>query len=114
MLTRTVSIARHRLVQIVETTALLLLLHRLDYRSRPPGSELEGLLYNVPVEKFKDSYQDCFVNAIHWIQDEADKEKLLCANEQYYLLRDNSLVCWKPADAEAFLKAAITLWNSWP
>ncbi len=72
-----------------------------------PSYYLEGLLYNVPVDKFEKSYEDCFVNAINWIQNEADKAKFACCNEQYYLPRGNSRVCRKPADAEAFLTAAI-------
>lgn len=42
-----------------------------------PSYYLEGLLYNVPNEKFGNSYADCFVNAMNWIQTEADKDKLL-------------------------------------
>jgi hypothetical protein len=78
-----------------------------------PSYYLEGLLYNVPADKFITSYEDCFVNAINWIRSEAEKDKLVCANEQYYLLRDNSHVCWSTADFEAFLSAAVKLWNSW-
>ncbi|WP_230333128.1 hypothetical protein [Xenorhabdus nematophila] len=32
-----------------------------------PSYYLEGLLYNVPNEKFGSSYADSFVNAINWI-----------------------------------------------
>lgn len=78
-----------------------------------PSYYLEGLLYNVPAEKFAVSYGDSFVNAINWIQNEADKDKLLCANEQYYLLRDGHHVCWPKANCDAFLSAAIKLWNDW-
>jgi hypothetical protein len=76
-----------------------------------PSYYLEGLLYNVPNEQFTTSYQDCLVNAMNWIQNEADKSKLVCANEQYYLLWENSHTSWSKADCEAFLKAAIELWN---
>ncbi len=78
-----------------------------------PSYYLEGLLYNVPDNKFSPSYGDTFVNAINWIQQEADKTKLVTANEQFYLLRDGSKTCWPKADAEKFLKAAIKLWNEW-
>ncbi len=78
-----------------------------------PSYYLEGLLYNIPSDLFGSSYQDCFVNSINWIQNDADKDKLVCANEQYYLLRDNAHNCWPKADCEAFLAAAIDLWNSW-
>jgi hypothetical protein len=57
-----------------------------------PSYYLEGLLYNVPSDKFVTSLQDSFVNAIDWIQREADKSKLVCANEQYFLLRDTHML----------------------
>jgi len=78
-----------------------------------PSYYLEGLLYNVPNDKFGISYADSFVNAINWIQSEADKNKLVCANEQYYLLRSGEPTCWEPADAQAFIDASIDLWNTW-
>lgn len=78
-----------------------------------PSYYLEGLLYNVPSDRFGISYAQSFVNAINWIQNEADKDSLLCANEQYYLLRDNLHTCWPKANAEAFLTAVTSLWNSW-
>jgi hypothetical protein len=80
---------------------------------KAPSYYLEGLLYNVPVDKFGTSYQDCCINAINWIQKEADKDKLVCANEQYYFLRDGSPTCWPKANGEAFLHAAIQLWSNW-
>ena len=72
----------------------------------------EGLLYSVPDEKFGRSYSDCFCEAINWIQ-QADKTQFLCANEQYYLLRNWSHVCWEPAKCDKFLAAAIELWDGW-
>lgn len=78
-----------------------------------PSYYLEGLLYNVPDEKFANNFQDSLVNTINWVQKDADKSKLLCANEQYYLLRDNSLVTWTAGNCETFLKAAVQLWNGW-
>ena len=78
-----------------------------------PSYYLEGLLYNVPSEKFSNSYQDSFVSAINWIQENADKSNLVCANEQYYLLRKNFHTCWDPANCEKFLEVAIKFWNEW-
>jgi hypothetical protein len=77
-----------------------------------PSYYLEGLLYNVPDNKFGGSYSDCFCKAINWIQ-QADKTKFVCANEQYFLLRDFSSVCWEPAMCEKYLAAAVELWNNW-
>lgn len=78
-----------------------------------PSYYLEGLLYNVPADKFITCHEDCFVNAINWIRGEAKKSDLVCANEQYYLLRDGFHTCWPAANAEKFLEAAVKLWNDW-
>ena len=77
-----------------------------------PSYYLEGLLYNVPSDKFGSSYGDSLCNAINWLG-ETDKTKLLCANEQYYLLRSGSHVCWEPANCDKFLNAASDLWRTW-
>ena len=76
-----------------------------------PSYYLEGLLYNVPAEHFGGSYQNTLVNAINWIL-EADKSKFVCANEQFYLLRD-ARECWSPAHGDRFLAAFVNLWKDW-
>ena len=78
-----------------------------------PSYYLEGLLYNVPADRFGKSYQDCFVNAFNWIQQESDKTNLVCANEQHYLLLDGVHTCWPTANGDTFINAAIELWNNW-
>ena len=78
-----------------------------------PSYYIEGLLYNVPSQKFVNSYGDSLVNVLWWFQEEADKANLVCANEQYYLLRPNLLTCWDPANCEIFMGAVINLWNAW-
>lgn len=78
-----------------------------------PSYFIEGLLSNVPSEKFEQDYQTCFVNAINWLQNDAVKADLVCANKQYYLLRDGYPTCWPSADCDAFLNAAVSLWNDW-
>ena len=78
-----------------------------------PSYFLEGLFYNVPCELFGHSYQDCFINSINWFQNDSDKNKLLCANEQYYLLRDNEHNCWPKSYCDEFIEAVIDMWNEW-
>lgn len=78
-----------------------------------PSYYIEGLLYNVPNEKFTTSYQQCVVNTLNWYQQEASKTGLVCANEQYYLLRDGYHTCWREGACNAFVDAAVKLWNEW-
>ncbi len=77
-----------------------------------PSYYIEGLLYNVPNDKFGKSYDDSFVNCINWIL-EADRSEFLCANEQYYLLREDSPVSWLDSKCNEFLTAACELWKRW-
>ena len=57
------------------------------------------------------SYQDCVVNTLNWYRQEASKTDLVCTNEQYYLLRDGYHTCWRQADCDAFIDAAVKFWN---
>lgn len=77
-----------------------------------PSYYIEGLLYNVPNEKFGGSYRDSFLNCINWIWD-ADRSDFVCANGQYYLLRNDPHVTWSSAKCDEFLKAAVDLWEQW-
>jgi hypothetical protein len=77
-----------------------------------PSYFLEGLLYNVPNDKFGSTYGDSFVAAMNWIF-EAKRSELLCANEQYYLVRDSTATCWPCANCNGFLDALAKLWNDW-
>lgn len=78
-----------------------------------PSYYIEGLLYNVPNNKLTSSYGDCVVNTLNWYRQEAKKVDLVCSNEQYYLLRDGSHTCWPQANCDAFVEAAVELWNEW-
>jgi hypothetical protein len=77
-----------------------------------PSYYIEGLLYNVPTDKFGGNYGNSFVAAINWMH-EAERTKFVCANEQYYLLRDDAETCWPIANGDAFRKAVTKLWNEW-
>ena len=77
-----------------------------------PSYYLEGLLYNVPDSQFGKSFDDTFVNAMNWILG-ADRQDFICANEQYYLLREGSPVTWRTEKCDEFLNAAVDLWKQW-
>lgn len=78
-----------------------------------PSYYIEGLLYNVPNAKLTSSYQHCVLNTLNWYRQEASKGDLVCANEQYYLLRNGFHTCWTQEHCDAFTDAASTLWNAW-
>jgi len=77
-----------------------------------PSYYLEGLLYHVPDEMLGSSYASSLSKSIHWIF-QTDKPQLLCANEQYYLLRSGLHTCWDPAKCDKFVAAAAELWDGW-
>ena len=77
-----------------------------------PSYFLEGLLYNVPDDRFGVSYADTFVNAVNWVI-QCDRTELLCANEQYLLLHPSSPVTWRDEQLQAFLDASVKFWNEW-
>lgn len=77
-----------------------------------PSYYLEGLLYNVPDEKFGTSYIDSMVNSINWLM-AADRSKFVCANKQYMLLDGNSDVTWNTENCDMFLNGLVGLWKGW-
>jgi hypothetical protein len=75
-----------------------------------PSYFIEGLLYNVPNGCFSGTWQNTLLQSLRWLID-ADRSKLVCANNQYYLLGDTA-VQWPSANMEAFLAAVIDRWNT--
>ena len=80
---------------------------------KAPSYYLEGLLYNVPDKLFATRYEDSVVSVLNWYRRNAAMDDLLCANEQFYLLRDGFHTSWSPADCNTFITAAVQLWNEW-
>lgn len=78
-----------------------------------PSYFIEGLLYNVPSAYLMSNYQTCVVNALNWYYKEAIKADLVCANREYYLLRNGHHTCWNQSDCDLFVEAAIRFWNDW-
>ncbi len=77
-----------------------------------PSYFLEGLLYNVPTDRYGTNYSATFVSAMNWILN-ANRQDLLCANERFYLVRDAAANCWPCENYSKFLDAATKLWNEW-
>lgn len=78
-----------------------------------PSYYLEGLLYNVPADKFGVTYHDTMADCLNWVLGQKDRSKFVCANEQYYLLRESSPVTWRAEKCEKFLEAAKNYWNNY-
>jgi hypothetical protein len=101
------------MVRIFKNMRSKLVEKKLIAEGAAPSYYIEGLLYNVPNDKFVGDYQDIFLNILKWLYDAPDRTEFVCANEQYYLLRDNSPECWATANGASFINAAIKLWNEW-
>lgn len=76
-----------------------------------PSYYLEGLLYNVPKEKFVGKYGDAIVATMNWIL-EADRSTFRCAHGQSNLL-GNSSTSWAADKCDLFLNAFVKLWKEW-
>jgi hypothetical protein len=77
-----------------------------------PSYFIEGLLWNVPKDKFGGSYEDSFVNTFNWIL-KAETTKLVVANQMYFLVRDNANECWPIANFNTYIAAAKKYWTDW-
>jgi hypothetical protein len=74
-----------------------------------PSYFIEGMLYNVPTDRFGGGHSANFIDTLNWIVG-ADRSKFLCANDQFYLLHDTSPVTWRADKCDAFLNAALNYW----
>ncbi len=76
-----------------------------------PSYFLEGLLWNVPLDRFGGTEQQNFRDTLDWLW-KADRSKFACANDLYYLFHPTSLVTWHSEKCEKFLSKAIDYWNA--
>jgi len=77
-----------------------------------PSYFIEGMLWNVPNELFGASYSATVQACMAWLK-KAERKDLACANDLYYLIRDDADVCWNDADFVAFFDGVVKLWNEW-
>jgi hypothetical protein len=76
-----------------------------------PSYFIEGMLYNVPNDKFDGTYQQTWINCFNHIV-AAEREKLVCANYMHWLVRDSSPTSWPVANFDTFTAALKKYWES--
>ncbi|OKO73743.1 hypothetical protein AC629_36380 [Bradyrhizobium sp. NAS80.1] len=76
-----------------------------------PSYFIEGMLYNVPNDKFGGTYQETWINCFNHIVT-ANRDQLVCANNMHWLVRDNSPTSWPIANFNAFTAALKKYWES--
>jgi hypothetical protein len=77
-----------------------------------PSYFIEGMLYNVPADKFGKTYDDTFTSVFNYLVS-TDRSTFTCANGIHTLLQDNSHTSWPAANCQTYLNALRDLWNSW-
>jgi hypothetical protein len=76
-----------------------------------PSYFIEGMLYNVPNDKFVDTYQQTWINCFNYIVT-AKREDLVTANYMHWLVRDGTPTSWPIANFDAFTAALKKYWES--
>lgn len=75
-----------------------------------PSYFIEGMLYNVPADRFGGSNTANFLDTLNWII-AAERAKFVCANEQFYLLWENDPVTWTAPRCNTFLNAVVKYYD---
>lgn len=75
-----------------------------------PSYFIEGLLYNAPDALFADSYQKTVERLINFAEI-TDASKLVCANYQHWLVRDNQPTSWPSANYTSFVRGIRDYWT---
>jgi hypothetical protein len=78
-----------------------------------PSYFVEGLLYNSPHQMFSGNYDTIIASLLNWLTNTSDRSKFVCANEQCYLLGNNSNIRWSVEDCGTFIRQLVWLWNNW-
>lgn len=76
-----------------------------------PSYFIEGMLWNVPIDKFTGDFQDMWIECFNWIVT-TDETMLSCANDLYWLIREDSDVCWSSSNFRLFMAALDKYWES--
>ncbi len=76
-----------------------------------PSYFIEGMLYNVPDNKFEGTYQETWINCFNHLVT-TDRDSLVCANYMHWLVRDNSATSWPVENFNAFTAALKGFWES--
>ena len=76
-----------------------------------PSYFIEGLLWNVPLDRFGGTEQQNFLDTLNWLW-KADRSKFVCANGLYFLFHPTSLATWRAEKCDKFLSKAIEYWNT--
>jgi len=100
------------MVRILKNLRSRLVENHLIDEGIAPSYFIEGLLYNVPDDRFDGPYTSVFVAVIKWILD-ADRSNFVCANEQHALFGESGSACWPANKCDLFLRALVNLWNDW-
>ena len=97
------------MVRVLKNMRRRMLDDGLIRRATAPSYFLEGLLYNVPDDKFGGSYVETFTAAINSLL-AAPRQDFTLANGRGYLVGSDS---WPSADCDTFLQAVVKLWDGW-
>jgi hypothetical protein len=76
-----------------------------------PSYFIEGLLYNVPDEKFSGDFGETFCSCVNWFL-QVDRSEFVCPNRKHWLFGTSS-VQWDEGNCTQFLSALTDLWNGW-
>ena len=83
---------------------------RLLANGMAPSYFIEGMLYNVPNDRFGGTYQQTWINCFNHIVT-ADRDRLVCANYMHWLVRDGTPTSWPVANFSIFMAALKKYWE---
>lgn len=77
-----------------------------------PSYFIEGMLYNVPNERFGANFDSTFVETFNYLNN-TDRSQWRCANE-ILPLYGTSQTSWSAANCQTYLDGMRNLWKNWP
>ncbi|MCA1382714.1 hypothetical protein [Bradyrhizobium sp. BRP23] len=75
-----------------------------------PSYFIEGMLWNVPNDRFFGNYREMWAACFNWVNSN-DPSNLTTGSGMHWLVRDNENVCWPSANFQTFTAALKKYWE---
>ncbi len=99
------------MVRIFKNMRNTLIQKKLLAEGIAPSYFIEGMIYNVPNDKFVDTYQQTWINCFNYIV-MAKREDFVTANYMHWLVRDGTPTSCPVANFNTFTAALKKYWES--
>ncbi|MCA1434679.1 nucleotidyltransferase [Bradyrhizobium sp. BRP20] len=99
-----------RMVRVFKNMRNSMIEKKLLAEGIAPSYFIEGMLWNVPNDRFFGNYREMWAACFNWVNSN-DPSNLTTGSGMHWLVRDNENVCWPSANFQTFTAALKKYWE---